>query len=187
MMKFNRFVVVVLFATTSIFAQQKNAQETFWNQLKARCGQAYAGKMTTEPIPNDFADQALSMYVMSCSENEIKVPFYVGDDHSRTWVFTKTAQGIQLKHDHRLKDGSEDKITQYGGTTTNTGGDQIQYFPADQQTTDMLPAAAGNVWWVTIDDQGYTYNLRKVDNPNHFQVRFEWNQPLPVPNKPWGH
>jgi hypothetical protein len=39
----------------------------------------------------------------------------VGSDRSRTWVFTKTAASVRLKQDHRHKDGSEDRVTQYGG------------------------------------------------------------------------
>ena len=187
MMRINYFLLVFIFAINATFAQNKNTQDEFWKQLQAHCGKAYSGKLSTEPAPKDFADKKLSMYVMSCSDSEIKIPFYVGDDHSRTWVFTKTKNGIQLKHDHRLKDGSEDKITQYGGTTTNTGASQIQFFPADQETTDLIPAASANVWWVTIDGNEYTYNLRKANSPNHFQVRFDLSKEIPVPERPWGH
>lgn len=182
------FILLLLICTTSlVFGQKKNAQDEFWNRLQAHCGKAYNGKIQSSPVPEDFANKELSMYVMSCSDTEIKIPFYVGNDHSRTWVFTKTAQGIQLKHDHRHQDGSEDKITQYGGTTTNTGFSQSQYFPADQQTTDLIPAAAANVWWVTVDDKEYTYNLRKADSPTYFQVRFDLTKEISVPARPWGH
>ena len=55
------------------------------------------------------------MHVRSCKDKTIRIPFFVGDDKSRTWVFTMSKSNlITLKHDHRHKDGSEDKITQYG-------------------------------------------------------------------------
>ncbi len=186
-MRINYFLALTFLTLGSVCAQSNQAQDEFWNQLQSRCGQAFAGKMTTDPIPKDFSGKELAMFVMSCSDTEIKIPFYVGDDHSRTWVFTKTPQGIKLKHDHRLKDGSEDKITQYGGTTTNTGSSAIQYFPADQETADLIPAAAGNVWWVTINGSEYTYNLRRIDSPNHFQVQFDLTKEIPQPQRPWGH
>jgi hypothetical protein len=55
------------------------------------------------------------MHVRTCSENALRIPFHVGDDHSRTWVITRTENGLRLKHDHRHEDGSEDAVTQYGG------------------------------------------------------------------------
>jgi len=38
----------------------------------------------------------------------------------------------QLKHEHRHQDGSEDKVSQYGGVTKNSGSPKLQFFPADQ-------------------------------------------------------
>ena len=75
------------------------------------------------------------MHISLCEENTIRIPFFVGDDKSRTWVFTMDDENlITLKHDHRHKDGSEDKITQYGGANSNTGLPNIQIFHADQET-----------------------------------------------------
>ena len=57
----------------------------------------------------------------SCDLAEIRIPFHVGEDRSRTWVMTPTSVGLRLKHDHRHEDGSEDEVTQYGGDTRGTG------------------------------------------------------------------
>jgi len=163
-------------------------QEKFWQRLQEHCGKAYAGVYDgSGEAPEDFAGQDLVMYVMECSENVIKIPFHVGDNLSRTWVFTKTDAGIELKHDHRLEDGSDDEVTMYGGTTSNTAMENVQFFPADQETADLIPYASGNVWWVTIDEEEYTFNLRRVTTPNHFRVAFDLTQEIPTPPRPWGH
>ena len=51
--------------------------------------------------------QRLVMHVRDCSADEVRIPFWVGEDHSRTWVVTRTETGLRLKHDHRHEDGSE--------------------------------------------------------------------------------
>lgn len=162
-------------------------QESFWNTLLEHCGKAYQGNLQAEPAPDDFEGMELKMYVMSCEKNTIKIPFYVGEDRSRTWVLTKTDNGILLKHDHRLEDGSDDEITMYGGQTSNSGSAEVQYFPADQETTDMLPDASANLWWIGIDEKQFSYNLRRVTTPNLFSVVFDLENPIAIPKKPWGH
>jgi hypothetical protein len=111
----------------------------------------------------------------------------VGDDRSRTWVLTRDENElIKLKHDHRHADGSEDEVTQYGGLATNSGSATTQFFPADQFTADLLPAAVGNVWWITVDETSFTYNLRRLGADTHFAVRFDLTKPIETPAAPWG-
>ncbi|GAA0879274.1 hypothetical protein GCM10009119_22420 [Algoriphagus jejuensis] len=127
------------------------------------------------------------MHVRSCEDGRIRVPFFVGEDRSRTWVLTREENGlIQLKHDHRHEDGSEDTVTQYGGMASNTGSPTVQFFPADQFTADVLPAAVGNVWWITLDETAFTYNLRRLGTPTLFTVKFDLTKPIEVPDAPWG-
>ena len=134
-----------------------------------------------------FAGKKLIMHVRKCTENEIKIPFFVGNDSSRTWVLTRTDNGIQLKHDHRHKDGSPDKVTMYGGHTSNFGSKIRQIFPADQETAEMLPAAIGNVWWIDIvPGESYIYNIRRVNTDRLFSVRFDLKTPMENPGPPWG-
>lgn len=175
------------FAVSGAWAQDPEPQEKFWQSLKKHCGKAYAGQFDAEDPPADFAGEDLVMYVMSCEENVIKIPFHVGENLSRTWVLTHTPDGIQLKHDHRLENGSDDEITMYGGTTSNTGLAHVQFFPADQETSLLIPEASGNMWWITIDEKEFTYNLKRVNTPNHFRVSFDLTQEIPTPERPWGH
>jgi hypothetical protein len=102
-------------------------------------------------------------------------------------VFTKTEKVLSLKHDHRHKDGTADSITQYGGQTANSGMETLQMFPADQETTNLLPAAATNVWWVeVVPGKYFTYNLRRIGTDRLFSIRFDLSTPVDKPEAPWG-
>src|SRR5690606_11558081 len=103
-------------------APPASPQDTFFANLSALCGSAYAGRVvTTDAADASFASQPLVMHVRDRSASEIRVPFNVGENRSRTWVITRTGEGLRLKHDHRHEDGSEDVLTQYGGDTANAG------------------------------------------------------------------
>jgi len=152
------------------------------------CGKAYEGSVVAAPA-NDtvFKNKKLLMHVRSCGNKKILIPFIVGDDLSRTWVFTKLNDGLSLKHDHRHQDGTADSITFYGGKTINRGSSVIQFFPADEQTVQMLPAAAGNVWWVElVPGKYFTYNLRRMGTDRLFSIRFDLTKTIPAPAAPWG-
>lgn len=166
-------------------------QDQFFANLSALCGQSFEGRVvTTEAADSAFAGQRLVMQVRECSANEIRVPFHVGEDRSRTWVITRTGQGLRLKHDHRHADGSEDVLTQYGGDTANAGAAERQEFPADQHSRDLfvannIPQSVTNVWAVEVHPgQTYVYELRRPNR--HFRVEFDITRPVPAPPAPWG-
>lgn len=166
-------------------------QDQFFANLSALCGQSFEGRVvTTEAADSAFANQRLVMHVRACSANEIRVPFHVGEDRSRTWVITRTEQGLRLKHDHRHEDGSEDTLTQYGGDTANEGSAERQEFPADQHSRDLfvannIPQSTANVWAVEVHPgRTYVYELRRPNR--HFRVEFDLTRPVPPPPPPWG-
>ena len=167
-------------------AQQiKNIE--FKKKIEAHCGKSYEGIITSGAKEGDqFSGKKLVMQVLSCEENQIKIPFYVGEDRSRTWVLSFKDDRVQLKHDHRHEDGTSDKITMYGGTSPNTGHDNKQFFPADQETCNMIDYACNNVWWMTIDENSFTYNLRVVGSERQFSVKFDLTKPVTFNNVPWG-
>lgn len=168
------------------FSQGNRPSQDFWETLKSHCGKAYEGKLVSPESDPRFAGK-LVMHVRSCEEGTIRIPFFVGEDRSRTWVLTMDELDlIQLKHDHRHDDGSEDQVTQYGGKASNTGSVSTQFFPADQFTATMLPAAVGNVWWITVDETSFTYNLRRLGSATLFTVKFDLTKPIDTPAAPWG-
>ncbi len=132
--------------------------------LRDLCGATFAGKSVFPTDPKDaFFGKPLVAKVASCTADEVRVPFAVGDDRSRTWVFTRTPAGITLKHDHRHADGTPDTQTDYGGAATPAGTALIQNFAADAYTAKLIPAAAGNVWTLALSADGATlsYTLNR--------------------------
>lgn len=158
----------------------------FWDSLKALCGKAFEGELMSAPTNDDFAGKRLVMHVLSCDDEQILIPFNVGDNRSRTWIFTYKDDRITLKHDHRMEDGSDDELTMYGGTSTNSGLPGIAVFPADEETLERIEPAATNVWWVTVDDKAYTYNLRRLGTERVFTVSFDLTQEVEIPEPSWG-
>lgn len=172
----------------SSFASRDTTQEVFWTELQKLLGKAYEGTVVSAPA-NDtaFSGKRLLMHVLSVDDSIINIPFFVGTDSSRTWVFTKDECGILLKHDHRHADGTPDDLTMYGGKTQNFGSALRQIFPADQETADMLPGAITNVWWIDfVPGEYFVYNLRRVNTDRLFSVRFDLTKEVETPGKPWG-
>ncbi|MCM2316631.1 MAG: hypothetical protein NDJ92_15905 [Thermoanaerobaculia bacterium] len=186
---------IVFFAlASSFFAQGLEAEvppapgEKFWAELGRLCGKSFEGRLAegTEPSDADFAKQKLVMQVRQCSENEIRIPFHAGDDHSRTWVVMRTDVGFRLKHDHRHEDGSEDAVTWYGGDTRTAGGATSLEFHADAHTAKMLPASASNIWTISIDPgKSFSYGLRRESSGRRFRVEFDLTRIVADPPAPW--
>lgn len=148
------------------------AQAAFFDNIKALCGTRFEGQSSFPEDPGDaFRDKILVALIETCSEHEIRIPFLVGEDSSRTWILTRLAKGgLELKHDHRHADGTPDDVTLYGGTTSNPGSAVSQSFPADAYTAELIPEAASNEWSITITADGseLIYYLER-----HGQPRFK--------------
>lgn len=186
-MKSYLLLISLFFFNSQIFAQNAAANQVFWESLSKHCGKSFEGSVTTPISDNDpFAGKKLVMHVEDCGEGFIHIPFFVGDDKSRTWVLTMNDGLIKLKHDHRHEDGTPDKVTQYGGTASNTGMTGIQFFPADQETADLIPASSTNVWWITLDETSFTYNLRRMGTDRFFSVKFDLTKEVESPGPAWG-
>ena len=173
-------------------AELKNFQTSqsaiFWTELEKLCGKAFEGTVANAPADDTtFKDKKLVMHVRSCEKDRIRIPFFVGEDRSRTWVLTRRADRILLKHDHRHEDGTPDKTTMYGGWTTSGGTANRQMFPADQETADLIPAAATNVWWIDLTpNEFFSYNLRRMGTDRFFSIKFDLKKEIPAPPAPWG-
>lgn len=165
--------------------------------LARRCGQAYAGVVDTdvpETADSPFAGKPLVMHVRECGRDGARVPFHVGDDRSRTWVFTKTTSGLRLKHDHRHADGSPDALTMYGGdaaSASRSGAPGLRIaFPADAESIAMFRAggrevSVTNTWAVELSDHRFVYELSRPGG-RLFRVVFDLDRPIPAPLPPWG-
>ena len=168
-------------------------QQAFFANVSALCGKAYVGRILADrPAPtgaDPFAGKPLVMHVASCEPGRVRVPFHVGEDRSRTWVFTRTAAGVRLKHDHRHEDGTSDKLTMYGGDTVAPGTAIRQVFPVDAESIALFRAQGSersvtNVWAVEADTAVFAYELRRPGR--HFRVEFDLTRPIAAPPLPWG-
>jgi len=184
------FGVTAFIVLSACQSEVTSPQEAFFNDLKSHCGKAYAGQLVSkDEVDADFAGKTMVMHVRECSDTELRIPFHVDDDHSRTWVISKTADGLRLKHDHRHEDGSEDAVTQYGGDTIYAGAMSRQVFPVDQFSIDMflkegLDVSVVNVWAVEINNATFAYELSRPNR--HFRVEFDVTKPVKRPPAPWG-
>jgi hypothetical protein len=173
-------------------AADSSPQGLFFSRLAALCGQAFEGRIASPPVTADasFAGKRLVMHVRSCSADEIRIPFHVGADRSRTWVITRTGAGLRLKHDHRHDDGHEDKLTQYGGDTGAAGTAARQDFPADPFSKALfvrenIPQSVPNVWAMEVHPaRMFAYELRRPGR--FFRVEFDLARPIAAPPAPWG-
>jgi hypothetical protein len=173
--------------------KSSTAQDAFFAGLSALCGEAFEGRIAADvgggAGPDPFAGKKLVMHVRECSAREIRVPFHVGEDRSRTWVFTRTAAGLRLKHDHRHQDGSADAVTMYGGDTVEAGTPERQAFPADQDSKVSfvradIPQSVTNVWVVGLTPGVFSYALTRPGR--EFRVDFDLTRPVTPPPPPWG-
>jgi hypothetical protein len=194
---FSSFLLILI--STLLLACNSPSPSTepddFMAALAQHCGQAFAGRVINdEPAAADspFAGQALIMHVRECRDNELYIPFHVGDDHSRTWIVTRTEDGVRLKHDHRHEDGSDDAVTMYGGDSVTAGTVIRQEFPVDSFSIEMferegLDVSVTNVWAMEIEPGNrFLYELGRPGG-RLFQVEFDLTTPVPAPPAPWGH
>ncbi|MBI3550549.1 MAG: hypothetical protein HY078_16045 [Elusimicrobia bacterium] len=176
-------------------AKQGGPQDAFLAELSKLCGKAFEGRIAANEgaapgKPDPFEGKTLVMHVRDCSAKEIRVPFHVGDDRSRTWVFARTASGLRLKHDHRHQDGTADEMNMYGGDAVDEGSSTRQAFPADRESKEMfvkgnIPKSAENVWVVGLVP-GRTYSYALTRPGREFRIDFDLTRPVSPPPPPWG-
>lgn len=169
--------------------------DIFYQRIASLCGQSFAGRIVANTpastTPDPFDGKTLVMQVRECNEGELRIPFHVGDDHSRTWVITRQSQGLRLKHDHRHADGSADATTMYGGDTRHAGTAQRQEFPVDAESVAMfvaqgMQASLANTWAMEIVlRKRFDYELSRPGG-RLFRVEFDLTRPVPAPPAPWG-
>ena len=190
-MKLPVYIAITALAALTGCATIGPSRDDFLPTLTPLCGQAYAGRIVRPPVPSDeaFAGKRLVMHVATCNADSIRIPFHVGDDHSRTWVLTRTGTDLRLKHDHRHPDGSEDRVSQYGGNAITPPDAERQIFPADSFTKDLLRregnvAGVDNIWAIEHRQGIFAYELRRPGR--FFRVEFDLSRPVATPPAPWG-
>ncbi len=190
------FITALALAAVSGAASAYAPQSAFWAALRRHCGKAYAGRLVTEDRADAaMANAAMVMHVHRCTPTEVRVAFHVetakGWDRSRTWVLTRPAGRLRLKHDHRHADGAPDEITNYGGDAADAGTKRRQSFPADSESRALFArtgrqVSLANVWAVEVTPRLFAYELRREGDNRHFRVEFDLSRPITAPPPPWG-
>lgn len=162
----------------------------FFANLKALCGKAFEGRVvSSEEADAAMAAERLAMHVRECDGDVVRIPFHVGENRSRTWVVTRTEEGLRLKHDHRHEDGAEDAVTQYGGDSAAAAPERME-FPADQESIDLftrenLPVSVTNVWALELKPgETFAYELNRPNR--HLRAEFDLTREVEPPPAPWG-
>lgn len=156
--------------------------DAFFDRLKSLCGQSFTGHVAAgDAVDDSFRQAEMVMTVARCDEREIRIPFWVGEDRSRTWVITRLDNGrLRLKHDHRHPDGVEDALSQYGGETAEPGTAGLQRFPVDAESRTLFTrldraVSNTNVWSLGVTAEQFTYELARPGRL--FRVAFDLTKP----------
>lgn len=185
-------VPVLVLAGCGGTVSESAPEALYFERLSSLCnGQAYAGRLVSnDAVDADFKSARMIMGPARCHGLIVRIPFAVDDDRSRTWVVTRTTDGLRLKHDHRHKDGTEDVLTQYGGDSTPPGTAAAQDFPVDEETRTLFIAqdievSTQNTWTVEIEPGTlFAYQMRRPERL--FRVEFDLSAPVEPPPLPWG-
>lgn len=157
-------------------------QDAFWQQLQALCPGAAEGQLLRAPEGDTqiSPDARLVVHFWECGENELRFPLHVGENRSRTWVFIRHADSLELRHDHRHPDGTEESNTWYGASTRDQGTSTRQEFVFERD--GMLVG-----WRVEIEPgRRFTYGTIRDGTWRH-HMEFDLSASAATPSLPWGH
>jgi hypothetical protein len=166
------------------------AQEAFLANLRHHCGQAFAGRLAVQR-PGDTmlaGDEELVVHFRECGSDTVRLPFHIRKpeawDRSRTWMFMRAGERLELRHDHRQPDGVPDEMTMYGGYTQAPGTANQQEFIF----TERVAADGGLLGWRVEIVPGERYIYGTISGGNWtWRVDFDLTRPVPAPPAPWGH
>ncbi len=170
-------------ASPSVSAERYAAastQDAFWANLQGLCESAVHGELLQAPDTQIDPDSDLLVHFWECGDEEIRFPLHVDDNRSRTWVFIRHDDHLELRHDHRREDGSEEESTWYGDTTIDDG-------TANRQEFASVRGEALVGWAVEIEPGvHFTYGTMR-DHEFRHHLRFDLTQAAELPPMHWGH
>ena len=177
---FSTILFTTLLFAGSVAAQSADTENRqFFENLKTLCGNSYAGEVVhPEEAPEGFRDLPVAHFTV-CEGNEIRIPFHVGDNESRTWILTMEGNRLLFKHDHRHPDGTPEDMTNYGGWASDEGDMLKQRFPADEETIAMRDNLRSHIWKMELSSNGstFSYSLYLYEDL-YFQADFDLTEPI---------
>lgn len=178
-------IAILMLSSQKLLSQLP--RDTFFHQLALLEGMAFRGSVCAVPEGDTlFSGKAITLHIAACRDDSVFMHLHVGEDRSRNWIVARSDQALELRHVHRHPYGKPDAITDYGGVTTNPGSGVVQFFPADDRTHQVIPAAAGNVWWIAFtSDRQLRYHLRRLGTDRYFCLSFDLRTSIPIPPSAW--
>ena len=174
-------------------AAETPAFEQFFQAFAQHCGNAYPGGLTLEPEGDDMltGTELLIVHFRECGDDQLKLPFHIeleaeqSWDRSRTWIITRHAGGLELRHDHRKPCGSPDDRTMYGGFSVGGGEAFSQLFQSVERTEE---SGYFRGWRIElVPGERYTYGTVRGDDWS-WRIDFDLTGPLTeLPPPSWGH
>lgn len=166
-----------------------DARVAFRANMAEQCGEAFPGGLTLEPPGDEMleGDELLVVHFRACTEEELQVPFHIEQmdgewDRSRTWIFRWTDDGsIELRHDHRRPDGTEDENTWYGAYSQGEGTAHQQEFILEDDGPER--------GWRIIIEPGVRYTYGTIrEGEWTWRIDFDLSEALEEPPPaPWGY
>ncbi len=192
------FIAILVIISCSSGERTENLQSKpgyllFFEALSAECGNAYPGDVIVQPETLNMFKEAdkMVMHVKECTENRIYIPFHRQNEDtgewnsSRTWIITLHEDGLELRHDHRRPDGSEENETMYGGYSVEDGNENVQRFQSLPGTEDAGGEFRG--WRIEyFSGEHFTYGTIWGDEWN-LMIEFDLSEPIDEPPAPWGY
>lgn len=189
----SRRLAVLLLALAACAAPGRGkpaaGQDAFWSGLRALCGKTFEGRIAAKagggPGPDPYEGKRLLIRGAACTPDAVRVDFSAGMDRSRTWVFTRTPEGLRLTHEQRQADGRPDALSGYGGPAASGGTAERQSFPADGPSKTLfaregIPSSGDNVWTVSLAP-GRTLSYAIARPGREFRMEFDLSAPVPAP------
>jgi hypothetical protein len=155
-------------------------QDAFWANLQSLCESAHEGELLQAPDDQIDPESRLVVHFWECGEEELRFPLHVDDNRSRTWVFIRHDDHLELRHDHRHEDGTEEPNTWYGATTLEPGSATRQEFASMRGDVRVG-------WAVEIEPEiHFTYGTMRDGEWRH-HLRFDLSRSVEIPPLHWGH
>ncbi|HSJ24728.1 MAG TPA: hypothetical protein VK929_08685 [Longimicrobiales bacterium] len=155
-------------------------QDAFWHNLQDLCEGAAEGRLLQAPDTQIDPDARLVVHFWECGDDELRFPLHVDENRSRTWVFIRHDDALELRHDHRHEDGTEESNTWYGASTLEEGTANRQEF-----VTERNGVLTG--WRVEVEPgQRFTYGTIRDGEWRH-HLEFDLTRPAEQPPMHWGH
>ncbi len=165
-------------------------QQEFWERVADNCGKTFEGELAdaTPYYAQDLDPEYAAIHIRECTDELIHIAFHVNDDHSRNLMLSQTEGTLQLKHDHRYEDGTEEEISQYGGLAPSPGLPHRQIFEADDYTAEILPERFDNFWFLDfMDDETFAYGVHWPKHGHSIRFKFDISETVETPPDPWGY